>query len=217
MRVRRTARAAAVGFLAELEEGWRVFTGATWLWASVTFFSLYFFCVLAPFFVLGPVIARRSLGGAGAWAAILAAGGLGNIAGGVLALRLTPRRPLFASYVLCFAVVAAVALLGVRAPTAAIAAAFGLGRLAMAFFGAVWTTVLQQNVPPEALARVSAYDWLGSLAFFPAGLALAGVVGAVIGPEPTLVGSAVAFGLLVCAALSVPEIRSLQASDPGAL
>ena len=48
--------------------------------------------------VLGPAVAQERLGGAGAWAAILTAAGIGAIAGGVAALRQHPRRPLDASY-----------------------------------------------------------------------------------------------------------------------
>jgi hypothetical protein len=47
----------------------------------------------APFFVLGPAIAKDSLGGAGAWALIVAAFSVGSFAGGLVAFRFRPRRP----------------------------------------------------------------------------------------------------------------------------
>ena len=46
------------------------------------------------FLVLGPVVARTHLGGPAAWGAISAADALGLIAGGLVSLRYTPRRPM---------------------------------------------------------------------------------------------------------------------------
>ena len=53
--------------------------------------------VLGPFMVLGAVVSRDALGGAGAWAIILAASGVGELAGGLMALRMRPRWPLRAA------------------------------------------------------------------------------------------------------------------------
>jgi len=74
-------RAARLPFLADLREGWREFVSRTWLWATVAGSSLYLLAVIAPLMVLGPVVADRELGGAGAWGAIAAAIGLGTLAG----------------------------------------------------------------------------------------------------------------------------------------
>ena len=49
-----------------------------------------------------------------------------------------------------------------------------------------WETTLQERVPQHALSRVSAYDWLGSLAMNPVGFALIGVVAAARGEVKTL-------------------------------
>ncbi len=42
------------------------------------------------------------------------------------------------------------------------------------FGNTVWESALQRHIRPEALSRVSAYDWFGSLAFAPLGLAIWG-------------------------------------------
>jgi hypothetical protein len=39
---------------------------------------------------------------------------------------------------------------------------------------AVWNTTLQTKIKGEALGRVTAWDWMASLALWPAGLAVAG-------------------------------------------
>ncbi len=69
-----------------------------WLWASFLFFGLGNF-MFAGWIVLGPVIAKSELGGAGPWAAILTSFGVGAVLGSVTAIRLRPRRPLVACVV----------------------------------------------------------------------------------------------------------------------
>ena len=39
---------------------------------------------------------------------------------------------------------------------------------------AVWNTTLQTKIPKESLGRVTAWDWMSSLALWPVGLAVAG-------------------------------------------
>jgi hypothetical protein len=66
-------------------------------------------------------------------------------------------------------------------------------------------------VPRDALSRVSAYDWLGSLLFLPAGFALAGPLSDQIGIDTTLWLSG---GVLLAsnvAILAVPSVRRLRA------
>src|SRR5450755_2901883 len=55
--------AARAGTLAELRAGWRAFRSRGWLWITVAYFSVYIGFVYSPFQVLGPQIARTSLGG----------------------------------------------------------------------------------------------------------------------------------------------------------
>ena len=43
-----------------------------------------------------------------------------------------------------------------------------------AFANALWFTTLQERIPPESISRVSAYDWMGSLALLPLGYLAAG-------------------------------------------
>ena len=83
------------GFFHELRAGWTAFTSRTWLWASTVLFGIgnLGFCA---WIVLGPVVAKAELGGAGAWGTILAIGGVGAIVGSVISMRIRPRRPLVA-------------------------------------------------------------------------------------------------------------------------
>src|SRR3954463_12911590 len=49
---------AGSSFLAELRDGWSAFVEHTWMWVLVLWIALYFLITYAPFFVLGPYIAK---------------------------------------------------------------------------------------------------------------------------------------------------------------
>jgi MFS family permease len=200
-------------FVTDLAGGWRELVSHTWLWVIVAWASTYLGLVVAPFMTLGPVIAKESLGGAASWGLIMAGWGTGAVAGALLALRWKPARPMLVCCVLVLLVAPAIVLLALRAPAPAIAAAQAVGGTGMGFFGAVWQTTLQQHVREDALSRVSAWDWMGSFAFLPLGLVLAGPVSAAIGISTTLwisVGWAV---FSTTAVLLVPEVRDLRRLD----
>jgi MFS family permease len=94
----RADRVEPLPFLHELREGWFEFRRQTWIWTTIVFFGIGNFAG-ASLFVLGPIVAKRELGGAAAWATIVSAAGFGAIVGGLVALRLRPSRPLLASCV----------------------------------------------------------------------------------------------------------------------
>ena len=214
MRPRALAAAAATeGTLAQLRAGWRAFRSRTWLWVTVVFFTLFLAFVYSPLQVLGPQVAKVSLGGPGAWAAISATLGVGAVAGGLIGLRWRPRRPLLASFVLfLLAGPALIVLLAARAPLAAILAAALIDGSSGTLFNVFWFTALQREVPASEQSRVSSWDYLGSLALQPVGLALAGPIAAAIGVSTTLYGAAALFVLLLAAVLAVPAVRNFESS-----
>ena len=123
----RAEPAARMHFLHELREGWREFTSRTWLWSTVVIFGLgNFFFMFWP--VLGPIVAKEHLGGAGAWAKILVANGIGAVVGGAFALRYRPRLPLVACVLWPLLVCVQLVALALHAPTWVIAAGVVLRR-----------------------------------------------------------------------------------------
>src|SRR5207249_5941935 len=88
----RARTAAAPNFIRELREGWQAFTQHTWVWLLTGWIPLYFLITYAPFFVLGPYIAKNSLGGATSWAIVVTGEAIGSLAGAVAGIRLRPRR-----------------------------------------------------------------------------------------------------------------------------
>jgi hypothetical protein len=200
---------AATGFWEDLREGWTTFRSTTWVWTFVLWASIANVTVGA-WNVLGPVVAARELGGAAAWGAINAALGAGALLGAVAAIRHLPRRPVLAAALTGFAELPALALLAMGAHTAALAAGALVVGVGMMFGNTVWESALQRHIRPEALSRVSAYDWFGSFAFAPLGLAIWGPIAAATGIGPALWLSAGVALVSTVALLCVRDVRRLQ-------
>lgn len=213
MRVAETAQRQAASFWQELAEGWHEVRSRSWLWASIVYFALFQFVVLGSVFVLGPVVAQKSLGGASAWGTLLAASGVGSVLGGLAALRVRPRRLLVAAYVGILGVIPSMELLALGAPLWVLMLsqlAFGA---AMTFGGALWETALQLHVPRHALSRVAAYDWMGSTALRPFGFATAGRLADGLGVGPVLSTAGVLMLCMTGGVLSLTTVRRLVRSS----
>ena len=207
------ARVAArrSSFGAELRGGWDAFRSRKWVWAFVACFAIVNL-LWGAWGTLGPIVAERDLGGAAAWGTILAAVGVGALAGSLLAAHVKPRRPLLFAALADGLFVLPLAFLAAAPPVPLIACGALLSGAGMALAISVWESTLQRHVPGESLSRISSYDWFGSLAFYPLGLAAWGPVAAVIGISVSLW---LAFGLAVAATLallSVSDIRHLPAA-----
>jgi len=205
-------RSAGTSLFHELREGWREFTAHTWLWAIVLQFTFMLMAFFGAWAVLGPVVAKRSLGGAASWGWIAGAHGAGLIAGGVLALRVHFSRPMLAATLFCLPNAAIPLLLAPPAPVAAIAVAAFVAGIGAEIFGVLWNTALHTRIAPEALSRVSSYDVLGSIALVPVGEALAGLGAERFGTPPTLLLCSAGILLPTLAVLAVRDVRELRAA-----
>lgn len=213
MRFPKAERLETHGILHDLGEGWSEFASRTWLWTIVVAAGFGNMAAVGAAMVLGPLVAKQSLGGASAWGAILACQGAGFLVGGMLLLRWRPRRPLlvgelallvWALPLLCLASVRSIVV---------IAVGFLLSGLALEIFNVSWSTALQQHVPLEKLSRVSAYDALGSFVFIPLGLTIVGPIAEAIGVKETLWLAAGVLLASTLAALSVRDVRELRRKD----
>jgi MFS family permease len=204
-------RLPAQTVLHDLAEGWREFRSRAWLLWSNLHALLANALVLAPYAVLGPVVAKRSLGGPGAWAVISASFGVGSVLGGGVALRYKPRRPLLVGLSLTIVDTPLLGLLALRASVVAIAAAAFAGGVSLIFLNTLWETTIQEQVPARLVSRITAYDLLASTIAYPLGLALAGILAAqVLGVSGMLwLGAATAAGLTVFI-FCVPSVRALE-------
>jgi MFS family permease len=174
-------------------------------------FSVMLLGFFGAFLVLGPVVAERSLSGASSWAFILGGQSAGLLAGGVVALRWRPERPLLVATIAVFGNALPLAALALGLPLVVIVVAAVVNGIGMEIFGVLWYTALHEHVAREALSRVSAYDALGSMAISPIGLVAAGPIAGLIGVDATLwigVGLIVVPTALVLFVREVRELRS---------
>jgi hypothetical protein len=157
------------------------------------------------------VQAERELGGAGAWATIVTGLGVGSVLGGAFMLRRRVQRPLLIGCSLVMLWPLPWVLVAVAAPTLVITAGALVGGFGLMVFNALWESTLQSEIPPESLSRVSAYDWLGSLAFNPLGAALVGPIAAGVGIETTLIACAASVTAVNLWCLTLPGVRRTRA------
>jgi MFS family permease len=214
MRLSALPLADRAGFLSELRDGWRVFTARRWLWAIVIQFGLVNAVFTGAFSVLGPVVADHRLGGAASWGAITAAEAAGAVAGAALMVRWRPARLLRAASLAVPLLALPLLALALPLATPVIAAtAFACGA-GIEIFAVNWSTAMQQQIPPDLLSRVSAYDALGSYALSPVGTAAAGPVAAAIGLTAALAGGGVLIVASALCVLAVAEVRHLTRHPP---
>jgi predicted MFS family arabinose efflux permease len=203
-------RSAAESLWAALRAGWREFTAHRWLWTIVLQFTVMTTGWFGTFAVIGPIVAKRSLGGADAWGVVAAGYGFGLVAGGLVALRAYFPRPMLAATLTCFGGALLPLLLVAPAPVIWIAAGAFAAGAGHEVFSVLWNTALHTRVAPEALSRVSAYDAVGSIALVPLGEVLAGLGVEALGTHVTLLWAAAAVVVPTAAVLLVPEVRHLR-------
>jgi len=192
-------------FFTDLREGCVAFSSRRWVWTFVLYFAV------ANLFwgawsALGPVVAHRDLGGAAVWGSVLAAMGVGALVGSLLATRARPARPLlFVAGMEAFFGLPLL-FLAASAPPVLLAAGTFLSGVGMMLGMSVWESTLQLHIPRESLSRVSSYDWFGSYAVVPLGLALWGGVADTIGVHTLLWIASALYAASVLALLAVPDI-----------
>jgi MFS family permease len=183
----------------EIREGSREVRAHAWVWATLASFCVALFCGLAPWFVLGPVVAREQYGHIAVYGLAEAALGFGTILGSFIGVGWRPRFPM------------RMAMLAILPwPVAAILYASGVtlfvvlpvtifGGVGIALFDVWWLTALAERIPPEKLSRVTSYDWMVSLGLIPLGYALAGPLAGQLGAVTVVLGGSslaiVAFAL----------------------
>ena len=201
-----TARAS---MLHELRVGLREVSSRTWVWVIITVFTGAVLCVYAQWFALAPVIARDSYGGAGVFGLLEAIAGAGAVLGAVIALRWRPAHPMRTGMLLVLAWPIEAGAFALHAPLGFVIAwsfASGFGFSLLMIW---WETALARHIPANALSRVSAWDWMGSLALLPLGYLLAGPLANAFGAATVLaVGSAIGI-LLLLVGLLPRSVREL--------
>jgi len=209
---RRADVVEARSFFVELREGWSEFRRQTWIWTTIVFFGIGNFA-FASYYVLGPIVSKRDLGGAPAWAALTAAFSVGALVGSLIAIRIRPRKPLAASCMAAWVFILQPLGMGLGLPLPVLIAFAAIAGVGLSIHLALWFTVFQQNVPPEAMSRVSSYDSFGSFVLLPLGAALAGPIAALIGVDTTLLAAAAVIAITEAIVFAQPSVHAIRARD----
>ena len=211
LRVAKTTDRTSGAFLGDLRDGWMAVRSRRWVWACILYAAVAN-VMWGAWTALGPVVADRDLGGAGAWGTVLGAVGVGALLGSLVAARVRPSRPLvFVAFMEgLFGMPLAFLAAGASVPLLALGAALSGAGLMLGM--SVWETTLQREIPPESLSRVASYDWFGSFAVYPIGLAIWGPLAGVIGIHTALWLASGLFLAALVALLAVPDVRRLRLS-----
>ncbi|MFE6052076.1 MFS transporter [Kitasatospora sp. NPDC056446] len=201
------------GLWRNLVVGWQEFRARSWLWGVIVIWMVFAVLSWGPqLSVAAGVIVPEH--GATAFGLLNCALGAGTVAGGLLAIRYKPARPLAAGAVatLTYPLYPLGIVLGwpvwlLAAAQVAVGAGIGV-------WGVMWATSVQTQVPGEVLNRVHAYEVAGSVGMYPVGSALAGPAVTAFGTDRVLlVGIAVAL-LTSTALLAARPVRTLPRAQP---
>ncbi|MER5467561.1 MFS transporter [Streptomyces sp. NPDC002685] len=206
------SQAHSGSFKADLAEGWREFRSRTWMWAVIVIWCVYMISIWGP---TVPLVATEVVQhhGPRAYGLINSALGAGTVIGGLVALRLRPRRMLRAGSFALFAFACFPASVGAGLGVAAMSAGALIAGAGTSLWGVMWATSVQTQVAPDVLNRIHAYDVAGSLAMMPVGQALAGPAAAALGADNVLLIAGFMTLVVSTALLSVPAIRNLVRVD----
>lgn len=195
--------------LQDLKEGWDEFTSRAWVWAIVVQFTIINAAFSGVMMVLGPVTADASFGRAN-WGIMVAAQSVGLMTGSFFALRWRPRRDLFIGVMLVALCSVPIFMLSQPASATWLIAAFFIAGVTFGLFGVSWAHSLQTHIPQEKLARVYAYDAVGSFVAIPLGELVAGPLAIHYGSSNVLLVSAIAVVIATLGTCLVPGIRQLD-------
>jgi len=202
-------------FRDDLVAGWAEVRARTWYWTSLIGHATWNFTA-GMLATTGPLIAVTELGGKAVWLAVLQAGAVGYLAGAFIAGRTKVSRAILVGNIALMSYAVPLVLFAVTAPAWAVVVAYGLAMACLGFLNPVWETAVQQEVPAEVLARVSAYDWLVSLGAMPLGYVLGPVLAREFGYTWPLTGAALLVLVTLSIPVSLPDARNLRLRDAAA-
>jgi hypothetical protein len=194
---------------ANLKEGWQEFRSRTWMWGVIVIWAVMGIVVFGPVLPLGATLVNASYQATG-YGFVTSAFGAGTILGGLVAMRLTPRRPLAAGATAMLFFCLEPLSITLNLPLALMAACHLAAGTGYAFWGVMWMTSVQTQVAPEVLNRVHAYEVAGSVMAVPVGQALAGPVASLLGAREVLAASSIVAVAGCAVMLAVPAIRRLR-------
>lgn len=201
------------GFGRDVRDGFRTVLARRWLALEIGVGAIQVACCLAPWLVLLPVVANRSLGGPGRYAAVLVAMSAGALVGAFVGGRVRVSRPGVVASLALLPFSAALLGLALSWPFAFVVALHVLAGLGTEIYLVLWYTAIQRGVPADQLGRVFAIDQLGSLALLPLAMAATGAVSDLAGIAATLVVAALINAATSVLPLFLADVRRFGESE----
>ena len=143
----------------------------------------------------------------------MTAGAIGGILGGMVALRLKPRRPMLLVYRL--GIITPLQLLALTGPLPLPVLMVGAAGIVIVIVlvNTYGTTMAQHHIPRDYLSRVDSLGWTISLVAYPLGAAAVGPISHAIGINATLIAAAVLMLVALAIARGTAELRNLPRPD----
>jgi MFS family permease len=214
--VDRAGRHPLLTMVDDIREGVRYMVRTPWFLGTLLYACLWVLVMLGPIEVLLPfAVTDQTGGGAGSYALVLAAWGVGGALGSlVVASFKLPRRYLSVMNLAWgFGTLPLVVIGFTNQLWVMVIAVFVVG-VGFAWGQVIWGTLLQRRVPPEMLGRVSALDFFVSLALMPISMALAGPVGEAVGFGWTFLVAGIIPALLGIAVIIIFRMRRDEIEHP---
>ncbi|MFT4009625.1 MAG: MFS transporter [Nocardioidaceae bacterium] len=213
MRVPQELTQSDASLLNDLGEGFHEVMRHDWLWFLILQALLYHLFYGGAQAVLGPIVVgdefdRQS------WGLSLASLMSGFLIGSLVCLRWRPRRSLAAGVLLLSMTGLFPLAIALSSTLWVVLAGAFLHGFGLQVFDVFWETAINQQVSPDKLSRVYAFDIVGSFVARPIGLALTGPVATAVGFQSWLVVVAIVVSGSSLIALSFGGIRNLR--TPGA-
>ena len=192
----------------ELREGWTFFRSTQWLWVVVLGFGVLNAIHAGPWFTLGPLHAKDTIGEEG-WGVVLSAEAVGLLAMTLVMLRIPLQRPLLWGMLGISLLGLPIFLLGADPTLVVLVVAAFVAGAGTEVFSMGWNLAMQENVPDEMLSRVYSYDMLGSFVAMPIGQIAVGPLAIAFGYGEVLMVSGALYVVTCVLVLLSPAVRRL--------
>ena len=182
-----------------------------WLWTTLLYFLLVNIAYAGQLGVMVPLLVRDTLGGGAATFGLLSAAyGVGTVVSGLLVAGLVTARP--GRWLYGFEILAALGTfaIGLLPTTPAVVVGMVVTGAALSSSTVLWQSLLQRQVPPAMLGRVSSIDLFGNSLIIPVAPIVAAALVTSIGAPLTFIVAGV-YGLaLALIALVGSPVRGLR-------
>jgi MFS family permease len=197
--------------LSQVREGLAFTFSVKWIWLTIVGFGFTNGFYFAAFTVALPLLVINVLhGSAATFGLIGAAGGVGEVIGGLLAGNLRVRRLGLAMYAAGAAIGLSSIGYGVPLLPVVLLGAAGFGA-SIVFTNTLWDTAIQKHVPANLIGRVTSIDFFGSFLVGPVAPIAAAAAIPLIGPAAIfLVAGGVSIVYSVVAPALSRSIRELE-------